>query len=435
MSAIFFLAIMYLMFLNFKWPETCLFYSFTGTIIPAFLLTFIGFGAGITFLGFVLTVMGVLIYRIRYNVKLFNLTLTEKLVLLLELIMIASLLYTDAPDYGERKVKLFLVVNILLVFATRVCSSREDLFPRLMAGLGWTGVVALLLFTTLYVVYKDVLTQGGRFGGVSGSGVNSLVLSWTGASAVVCASYLLIKQKKYSIIVLPIMIGGMVSMLATGSRGPFVALLFGGLISFLSFRRFLESIAIILVLGIVMVAAIYFFVPQEAKYRLVTSFDKNATEESGRSQLYREAFQQYIQNPVFGGGVGAFAFFTEVRPKNEHIMKVVYPHNIVLEFAAETGTIGVFILLIIFIVSFKQIIIIRKTLSTSSLFWEMKFVQWLFYIGFINSMVSFDMNDQRNLFFAFGLLAGISSWVKGAMCDDDLNLGYCFYESEKLACE
>ncbi len=79
--------------------------------------------------------------------------------------------------------------------------------------------------------------QGERFTG----GTDSLILSWTCATAVVFLGYIIISKSGLILksIAVFLMFCGFLVIAATGSRGPFLGLIAGAILTFFSRRNFL----------------------------------------------------------------------------------------------------------------------------------------------------------------------------------------------------
>jgi O-antigen ligase len=93
----------------------------------------------------------------------------------------------------------------------------------------------------------------------------------------------------------------------------------------------------------------YHSVPQSTIYLYSSTFSDNPkTSLNIRVETYKAVFQDFINNPLFGVGMG----------NSEG--GIGFPHNIILEVMAELGLVGLFIFLCLFFVTiYKSLLYIR----------------------------------------------------------------------------
>ena len=130
------------------------------------------------------------------------------------------------------------------------------------------------------------------------------------------------------------------ALIASGARGPVVALLAGAAALMLlgiqerAARRRLVVIALAVATAGAMVQVV---VPQTS---VVRSFSFASTDvegtSSGRTEMWAQALRAFREHPELGIGTGGFA---EVNPP------MIYPHNLLLEVGAELGIAGVLLVL------------------------------------------------------------------------------------------
>jgi len=195
-------------------------------------------------------------------------------------------------------------------------------------------------------------------------------------------------------------LSGLIVVVATGSRGPFVGLVGGAALTFLGRKQLLWSLGSAVLLTAAFLVTLYLG-PAEGRERILTVFGgRYSFEETGRGELYRMGLSHYRRNPLLGGGVGSFA---DYRGWGDTI---TYPHNIFIEVAEEMGTLGLVLLLITFAYCVRPMLRLRSRLEPS----VAKIIQWLFWGGFANAMVSFDISQQRALFASIGFLGAVRQW-------------------------
>jgi len=178
-------------------------------------------------------------------------------------------------------------------------------------------------------------------------------------------------------------------ILNTGARGPIISLLFTIFISYL-FYYFHDKIKIIylsifLALIIIFILTfnlsnpINFFTTNNAGImRLMNSYKNikmgNFNEFSaGRLYLYKEAYKNFLEKPLFGKGIG----------KNEKIG--FYPHNSFLEIASQLGLFGFLPFIVLLIYWFYFFI------KSEIIFWkisEYRLIKYLFIYFLIESLFS-----------------------------------------------
>ena len=191
-----------------------------------------------------------------------------------------------------------------------------------------------------------------------------------------------------------------VTLLILGGRGPFIATLMSTLVAFLLTRNLFKLMPILLVMGVLLPIAAE-VVPLTTLYRLQILLEEpsGGTSTQGRLQRIEGAWEQITEAPVFGQGVGSFYWY-----HGDPSLERDYPHNILLELAAETGLVGVS--LFVFLVLFS----IRKIQWTKISQHQLHFVAILMLVNtLLNAMVSGDIPDNRLLFTVLGLLTGLSS--------------------------
>jgi len=124
---------------------------------------------------------------------------------------------------------------------------------------------------------------------------------------------------------------------------------------------------------------------------------------NARLHLYQAAFDQWTESPIWGVGTGHFSdpvVLADIK---------AYPHNIILELAAETGLFGVlvFITMVGFAFS-KGIIYIYTKKGLVRIMSRFLLVACCF--ALMNAMISYDINGNRILFTFVGLLAAIQNF-------------------------
>ena len=113
-----------------------------------------------------------------------------------------------------------------------------------------------------------------------------------------------------------------------------------------------------------------------------------------RMQLFSGAFSMFLHHFWWGGGVGSFSHFVHFTP----LMK--YPHNAVLEIAAELGIVGLLLLGVVIVRSFYFLFKNSRSIEIRTVVILIS----LFFYALINAMVSSDFTSDRLLLLSLGFL-------------------------------
>lgn len=390
-----------ILLLTVKWPQVGISFSLVGIMFGTIIVRYIGLQSGITASLFGLLLFGTVVFAVKNKVKLFSFTPQEWILFALVLYMFIGMRSTPTPIYGKYKVLRFVASCVVLMVSCRVLGMTRDNLSRSLRVFAWISSAVLIMYTLLFVFARGALMAEGRFSG----GTSPLLLSWSTSTAIVLASYLLISKSMpwTKVFVAFTLLMGVTVIMASGSRGPFVALMGGTIASFIGRKAFMRSLFILAVIGVIFYVAFTFLTPEEGKKRVSTITQKGAAYRSGRVELSLAGLRWYKANFLFGGGPGSFALYVGSGDERD------YPHNMFIEVACENGTLGLGLLLMMLAYCIKPFLMLRS--RAEPLFAEAKILQWLFWIGLGNAMVSFDITDQRILFAAIGFLAAVRQWV------------------------
>lgn len=103
---------------------------------------------------------------------------------------------------------------------------------------------------------------------------------------------------------------------------------------------------------------------------------------STRLHIYKNSFELFLQNPIVGRGLGGYydnALFQFTRG-------LKYPHNIVIEYAIELGTLGLIFIAVVLSIIFKSVLKINTVLS------------FIFLYFILLSMFSYSIPFQTGMF-------------------------------------
>jgi O-antigen ligase len=195
-----------------------------------------------------------------------------------------------------------------------------------------------------------------------------------------------------------------IALVAAGSRGPVLGLLLGvaALLALLVRSRASRRRIPLLVISVVLaVVAIGIVVPHEATQRSLSILSDagSGVSSNGRSHLWSLAFEQFASHPLQGAGTGGFA---EVAPVE------LYPHNILLEGAAELGVAGLLLLVGVMVSAFSRLLGAWRRAS-DDLRPVIAVVLALLVASIANSLLSGDITVNNSLWLFAGLGVGLAS--------------------------
>lgn len=320
--------------------------------------------------------------------------LTDKTLIaavLLGVVIAASALMRPYSEFVIWKTQAYFLFN-LFTMAAAILFSNEPLDQRIMI---YTAVFGCLVsnISLFFMVNTPGSIEFGRF---MTAYSNPIWLSRT-ISVLIFANIVVFAAYKNNWLRLCLFVSSVVGiyfMLMTGSRGPLISFVSALVIFFfmsseISFRKkvFITAslVACFLVLSLL--------VQDEIKYRYASlvmveykSHDYGSTE--GRLDGFKEAIEDFFSDPLLGKGMGS------------------YPHNLVLEIAADWGSIGLLIFLYFIITTAR----VATTLLPKNVFTIEKgemFKTWAvlcFLCAFLNSLVSGTIATNSLIWFASGCL-------------------------------
>ncbi len=243
------------------------------------------------------------------------------------------------------------------------------------------------------------------------------------------------KQKIYYIIILLLCLSGLIM---TQSRGSYVGFIVGALlVIWLHFRSFLKFIIITVAMFVVSLPLIFFTNLHE---RFLQILDITSWAVGTRIDLWKKAFFLFRRSPIFGVGFGRFndisyninnSGYTLIRldefvgvPKvfstyhaTNFDFSSAHAHNSYLQFLAETGIIGLGLIIFFWVLCYR--IIIRAYNYTNNEFYKKVYLSCL---GSI--VVLFAMSFTENYFSATTMIMCLSVVVS-------LSLGLYWQENHK----
>ena len=196
-----------------------------------------------------------------------------------------------------------------------------------------------------------------------------------------------------------------VGFAASGSRGPVLGLA-AGLVLFIALtlkERESRRRLVLLVLGAFAAAvAIPQLVPGGTAGRafsiLLGKSEDGESFSNGRLHLWGQAWRAFRDHPLFGIGTGGFGAINPIE---------LYPHNILLETAAELGVLGLLLVLTLLVFTIRVLYRLVKR-SEGEDRRRVALVTALFGSAVVNASVSADITTNSTLWMLAGLALGLT---------------------------
>ncbi len=317
-----------------------------------------------------------------------------------------SYLYTASPAYGFEKLSKFVVISGILFFAPLLLvRSESDLSDFTFSMQVLAAVLSIrLLFGVTTPPVTSSLTPDRDVTQIGSGQMIGMSLLWT----LFCSRK---PYPRFSMLLLaPLFCAALIGSVA---RGPLLSFIF--VFTVCMFSRRLKSCVmsgklwIPLVMFVLLAVGSSIYLLQQnssSQAKLQTKVSELAEIGSGsltpsytagrRLMLYRWAWGMFEQKPIMGWGVGGWSYYAF------DMDFPAYPHNIVLEFAAEQGLIGfsLFVLLVTYMV-----ISLRRMWRTNP---EFSFAAPVFGFSIAVAMFSGDINVNRPLWLWCGMITALS---------------------------
>ena len=332
---------------------------------------------------------------------------------LLAAVITISYLYSPAPVYGLDKLTRFLVISGVLFVAPLILIRKDD---------------DLRHFTLAMVVFATLLSIRLLFGVTDSSVFNphggavlsdSRDVTQIGAGQVVGVGLLWLLFCPYCnlrsfflVASVPLLCAALIASVARGPVLSFAAIL----IPFMLLRRVRAAVTStkvwlpVLILGLLAFAVCVYWLQQQgaasekfatkrAEIEEVLGGSSTPTYTAGkRLTLYRWALGMFSAKPVTGWGIGGWSYYAFDRDMP------AYPHNLILEVAAEEGVIGLAALATLLL---TVLLTMRRIWRASR---DLTFIAPVFAFSLLVTMTSGDINVNRPLWLWCGMvfaLAGI----------------------------
>lgn len=319
--------------------------------------------------------------RLRVDRSIFTILMLFLLFLIPELWRILSSGILSSGDiYQEEKSLRLFTVTLASALGPFVFIRDKASFRRFLNALAFLGFVQALDAIS-------VLWSGPSMERLSGFGQNAIALGRSVGVATVVAIVLAVRKELSAIVALGLVLTTAAALLASGSRGPLLAVVVSVLVAgFHSDRRNIgKTLAGIGFLGAILggMTLLLDAVTPVSIQRLWAVFEGafggQGSSEMARLQNYEFALGQILRHP-FGTGWATFA------PEMGG-----YPHNLVLEATLEAGWISGALLIGVIALSLKRVSRLKGSREGHLL------LALLTYF-LLNAMVSGDINHNKFVF-------------------------------------
>ena len=304
----------------------------------------------------------------------------------------------DVNLYGFEKFMNFWIIVVPLTFIVAEMFDSKQVMKMFFVLLGVSCFLALLSAVGLSVSER----ADGRMATLGGGPI--VFARWMGFGII---TLFLLPYKFKSGFKYLMLVTFLILALASGSRGPILALFIIGILYLgLNFNRLIVKVS----LGVVLISLLILISGVGEKISGVGNFDRvfmNVSKKGGSKQSTSTRTNLAIgslillQHYPLGVGAGNWQQVSnEIRPT--HLMPLEYPHNLFLEVACEYGlhVLFILVLLFIFIIHLSYVKMIKYK-DESSLY------PLLFYLLIflsLNSLVSGMLNDSRLLFIIISMV-------------------------------
>ena len=326
-----------------------------------------------------------------------------------------SYLYSPAPSYGWDKLTRFLVISGVLFVAPLVLIRKtDDLRHFTLAMLICAILLSIKLLygindASLFIAAGHPLTSESREVTQIGAGqAVGFALLWL----LFCTHYSL--RRLSLLISVPLLCAALIASVARGPILFFVAVLvpflclrgvraavtatnvwlpvlLGGLLAFAGSLDWLQQ----------QEAAQGKFATKRAEIEEVLRGSSTPTYTAGRRlTLYRWALEMFAQKPLTGWGLGGWSYYALDRDIP------AYPHNLVLEIAAEEGVMGLAALGTLLLTVFLAL---RRIWRSSP---DLSFIAPVFAFSLLATMTSGDINVNRPLWLWCGMIFALAGIVR-----------------------
>ncbi|HDK42353.1 MAG TPA: O-antigen ligase family protein [Candidatus Pacearchaeota archaeon] len=387
-------------------PELSLAILFNGTFIYFYLVYKMGFetsrlltGGFFAFLAVSFLLGGILIAKRPQKFRPASIDLL--FTCFFSLVFLSYIMFRTGSESAYRKITYAPLLVVAPYFGIRLLTSKEGIkkfFNYCVL------VAAILVIPALYeLFFNPVFAGSGRFSMYMfpERGNNPILFGITFAILLIILFVWGLEQRKLKFKYLILMVPAMFLLLRSGSRGAVISFLVAMLFYLLIIGRlkFKTKIYAAIVLVFLIVGA-YKIIPEPIAGFYQYTFTPEARENPvssvyKRITMWKEAINDFETNPILGVGIG------------NSVGGIGFPHNILLEVAAELGVFGLLIIISMFYLTIKKALAFIKKKEMPTLNTLMKLSLTLFIYSLTEAMFSGYITNQTRLFMSMGIIVSL----------------------------
>ena len=309
-------------------------------------------------------------------------------------VMLPPALWATSSAYGEEKVP-----KLALTFLAAIAPLFLIRTARQQATFLWSVAVAGVVMSFAAVVE----TRPDLYGRRAGFGANTVEQGRMSGLSVTVLAVGLVRRAAPRLLLAVGLVLAFYALLASGARGPLgAAVLSAGVAAVAGWRgpvRISRTAVAVTAVVVVVVAVLLVLTPSYSLDRLRDPFGHTGVMREG---AWAEAWDLAITHPLGAGWASFEDVSTTLNPGDRH-----YPHNIVLEMAAEAGWIAAAVLVAVLAVA-----LVRAWRAARTGGFTDAGILAVLVFATLNAMVSGDVNDNRLLFAMIAL--GLSQAYVGS---------------------
>lgn len=357
--------------------------------------------------------------------------------LLLAALLLLGVVHTSAPNYGFEKSTRFATLTFIAFLAPVLFAHSLKEVKRLI----WILIIVGTVFCIGMIIAPRAAVLQVALGRAGFLETNALATAvQIGIASIIAFVFVIMAHTSMRLRItgLAFILLTVVGVIITGSRGPFLGLVFTWLIAILVCRRgaskaWLPPIIIIIYIAM---AVSFIKLPGSFTQRISRMWESAYTAKVSahtRTNLFSWTIPRSFERPIFGHGTGAFA--VDYAGRDER----AYPHNIILELLYEQGLFGVVIGSLFLWLIFRRWRQASKFVYLYGLdidvFMVVHIGGLLFLFTLLQAMKSGDIDANRIMFLCAGLVVAtfnaIRRMVEEIPLEDEIIPGD-WQESEEL---
>jgi O-antigen ligase len=407
-----------------KSPELALAILFNGTLIYFYVVYKSGFhtnriltGAFYGFLTFSFLLGEVLLFRKEH--KNFRLSFVDILFFILFILFFLSYLaFSMDNDMAYKKITYAPLLAVMPYFGSRFLLSEK----RIKNFFKYSVLVAMILMPLAFYehFFNPVLAQRTRFSMFLFENTdlkdNPILFGSTYAVLLIIVLVRMLEGGKLRPINIFIIAVSAYFILLSGSRGVIISLLTAIIfcLFFISKIKPRTKIYASVFMVLIFFGIYKYLISQRLANFYSYSISADALQDSNSSIqmriiMWKQAICDFVESPIIGAGTG--------NSNN----KSGFPHNIVLEVAAEFGVLGILIfILLVYLTVRKAVVFLRdKQLSNSHMLMRLLLVLFIYFLT--HAMFSGHLANQSRLYIIMGLIACLGNLYRFSSSDKLVN--------------